>query len=88
MNATNSWTVEVSFEENPETTEAEAVLDLGGRRFGGWGRSRRNPTDADVRQIGDELAAARALADLSHKLLEQAVAAIESIEGQQVRVHS
>jgi Rv2632c-like len=37
--------------------------------------------------IGEELAAARALSDLSHQLLEAAAARIESFEGHRVNVH-
>ena len=37
-----------------------------GRR--GWGRARRNPTDPEMPSVGEEIAAARALADLSHHL--------------------
>ena len=41
------------------------------------------PADAEVHRIGEEVAAARALSDLAHKLLEQAVRAIEAREGHQ-----
>jgi Domain of unknown function (DUF1876) len=78
----------VSLREKGEKTEAEVVLDADGRQIGGWGRARRSPGDPDVAQIGDELATARALSDLSHKLLEEAASAIESFEGHEVHVHA
>ena len=42
--------------------------------------ARRNPLDPRVR-IGEELAAARALSDLAHKLFDVAANAIERFEG-------
>lgn len=84
---TRVWTVEIVLEETPEETEAKALLELGEERLGGWGRARRNPTDPDLPKIGEELAAARALSDLAHKLLEQAAGEIEQFEGSEVRIH-
>jgi Domain of unknown function (DUF1876) len=81
------WSVEVLLDETPDKTQAEAVLELEGRRYAGWGRARRNPEDPDVPRIGEELAAARALSDLGHKLLEAAAEAIEAFEGNPVRGH-
>jgi hypothetical protein len=78
----------VSLSESPDKTEAEAVLDVDGRHVGGWGRARRSPDDPNVAEIGDELATARALSDLAHKLLEEAASAIETFEGHEVHVHS
>lgn len=77
-------TVEVTLNEDSETTQADAALELGDRQFRGYGRARRNPADPDVPQIGEELACARALSDLSHQLLHAAADAIESIEGHEV----
>ena len=37
--------------------------------------------------IGDELAAARALSDLAHNLLDAAAGRIEAFEGHPVKVH-
>ena len=65
------WTVEIEFDEHPETrnTRAEARLLTGDPRdVRGVGRSWRNPHDAEAPAIGDELAAARALADLADHL--------------------
>lgn len=79
--------IEVLLQETDDETEAEAVLELRGERVAGWGRARRNPSDPAVPQIGEELATARALLDLSHKLLEAATAQIERYEGHRVSVH-
>jgi Domain of unknown function (DUF1876) len=84
---TRAWVVEILLEESADETEAKAVLDAGGVQLGGWGRARRNPNDPEVPRIGEELAAARALNDLSHKLLEVAAAEIEKFEGGRVNVH-
>lgn len=81
------WSVELLFEETEEETQAEAVVDLGGERIGGWGRARRNPADPSVPRIGEELAAARALSDLGHRLLDAAARSIEEFEGRPVHVH-
>jgi Rv2632c-like len=81
------WTVEVLLEQTDNTTDAEAVLEIGADRYAGWGRARRNPIDPKVPQIGEELAAARALSDLAHKVLDAAARAIEDFEGHPVQVH-
>jgi hypothetical protein len=88
MSETKVWTVEVVFEERDDRTDAEAMLQIAGNRFTGWGRARRNPSDPDVPKIGEELAAARALSDLSHKLVDAAAAAIEAFEGHRVHLHT
>jgi hypothetical protein len=82
-----AWAVEILLEETADETEAKAVLDAGDVQLAGWGRARRNPNDPEVPRIGEELAAARALNDLSHKLLEVAAAEIEKFEGGRVNVH-
>jgi hypothetical protein len=53
-------------------------LDAGDRSLSGYGRSRRNPTDPSRPQIGEELAAARALHDLARHLTDDAWAMIEA----------
>lgn len=81
------WSIEVFLTEDPESTSADAVLKVGDREYHGSGKARRNPVDPDVPRIGEELATARALSDLSHRLLHAAVAAIEAFEGHHVKVH-
>ena len=63
-----SWQVDVSIEEHEERTRAKARLSWAGRKLVGVGLARLDPADQPVAQIGDELAVARALADLSNQL--------------------
>jgi hypothetical protein len=82
------WTVEIAIEETSEGhSEAKALLPVGTRRFGGWGRARRNPTDPDMPRVGEELAVARALLDLAHNLIDEAAQTIEQHEGRSARIH-
>jgi hypothetical protein len=68
---------EIAFTEEGDRTRAEAVLMLGGTHFHGIGQARRAPGDPDIPIVGEELAAARALSDLVHKLLDAAATRIE-----------
>jgi hypothetical protein len=80
MPTTKQWKVDIYIDEHNEKTRAEARLhnqeQLG---LVGVGIARRNPHDPDVPEIGDELAASRALADLSHKLLNASIDDIENV---------
>jgi hypothetical protein len=80
-------TIELLLDESPVRTDAKAIMAIRGTRFTGWGRAKRNPGDPNVPMVGEELAASRALADLSHQLLEAATARIEEHEGHPVHVH-
>jgi len=82
------WTVEITFNEDEDKTRADAVLIGSGDELQGWGRARRNPIDPDLPAVGEEIAAARALSDLAHHLLEQAGHRIESWEGRPVELPS
>jgi hypothetical protein len=74
-----TWMIEVRFEETEGRTHAKAVLlTPGGRQLQGHGQSRRNPEDRPLPRIGEEVAAARALSNLAHELLEYAAAEIET----------
>jgi hypothetical protein len=73
--------VDVALEEDADHTEARATLALKGVTFTGSGRARRNPADPDVPIVGEELATARALSDLAHKLMEAAAETISEREG-------
>jgi hypothetical protein len=69
-----TWKVEVFISEQDSLTTARAVLDTGPgvKQVQGLGRSRRNPHDPDVPEIGDEVAVARALRELASALLDVA----------------
>ena len=82
-----NWRVEISFTEDDDRTRADAVLELASHRYHGFGQAKRAPEDPNVPVIGQDLAAARALSDVSHKLLEAAADRIESFEGHPVDVH-
>ncbi|MFI7643636.1 DUF1876 domain-containing protein [Nonomuraea sp. NPDC049400] len=67
--ANKQWTVQIYLAEEGDETSARAVLiTKGGGRVDGLGCRRRNPADAWVPEIGDELAVSRALADLAGKV--------------------
>jgi hypothetical protein len=80
------WTVEITFSEDEDKTRADAILTGAPDGLEGWGRARRNPVDPAVPAIGEEIAAARALTDLAHHLLERAAHSIESWEGHPVQL--
>jgi hypothetical protein len=81
------WRVSIAFTEEAERTRADAVLELADQRFHGFGQAKRAPEDPSVPVIGQDLAAARALSDLSHQLLQAAAERIEAFEGHPVKVH-
>ena len=82
------WTVAVLLDEAEGHTDASAALRTGDQVFEGWGRARHNPADPAVPRVGEELATARALVDLAHKLIETAAHTIEQWEGHPVTLHS
>ena len=86
MDAEKTWTVQVVIDEHEDRTRAVARLDAGGAQsLAASGLARLHPADRDVPRIGDELAVARALSELSHLLLEAAARDIEETSGMQAR---
>ena len=80
-----SWHVTIGVtEDDDKRTRADAVLELASERFHGWGPAKRSPEDPQVPVVGEDLAAARALSDLSHQLLAAAADRIEQWEGHTV----
>jgi hypothetical protein len=75
----NTWKVDVLLVEEGDITKADAVITGGKRDLRATGVARRNPHDASVPEIGDELAVARALSNLAHQLLERSAQDIEAI---------
>ena len=67
--------------EDDTTTVVHTVLDLRGDHFESTGRAKRNPVDPPVPLVGEELAVARALQDLSTQLIDAAQQKIESFSG-------
>lgn len=76
---TKEWQLHLylSEDEDQGTTKAQVVLDTEAGSLTGRGTARRNPADTDVPEIGDELAAGRALHDLARRLLTTAEDDIE-----------
>lgn len=77
---TRTWSVDIviSEHEDERRTRAEARLHSDSRTvLCGVGEARRSPRDREVPEIGDELATARALADLAYQLLDVTAADIE-----------
>lgn len=82
MDAVKTWTVQVHIDEHEGRTRAVARLRIDdAESVTGTGLARLNPVDRDVPRIGDELAVARALSELSHRLLAAAAADIEQSSG-------
>lgn len=76
------WSVRIFLSEHDGSTRALARLDTGARtNLTGTGLARLSPKDDDVPEIGDELAVARALADLSARLLQTADDDVEEATG-------
>ena len=89
MMHTTRWTVSISLFEEGDLTKAAAVLHTGDtERLRGHGSAQRNPRDPAVPEVGEELAAARALSDLAHRLLDAAIADIETITGEPARLQA
>jgi Domain of unknown function (DUF1876) len=88
MNTDGRWSMAVFVAEIDDETDAEAFLTRADdRNFSGRGKARLNPADRDVAMIGEEIAIARALSDLSHKLLHSAAVGVESMTHQKTRLH-
>jgi hypothetical protein len=82
MDAVKTWTVQIDIDEHEDRTRAVARLGTGeDQSLAGTGLARLNPADRNVPQIGDELAVARALSELSHLLMDVAARDIEQISG-------
>ncbi len=88
MNEAADWSVPLSVAELDGETQPEARLDMGaGSHLSGHGRARRNPVDRNVTKIGEEIAVARALSDLAHRLLQVATTDIEAVTHEHAHLH-
>jgi hypothetical protein len=91
MISSKRWTVQIDIGEHDDErrTHALARLHTPDRTdLRGEGVARRHPVDREVPEIGDELAVARALSDLAHRLLEAAAGDIEQLTHERVRLDS
>jgi hypothetical protein len=79
---TKQWSVDIHISESGNDTQVRAVLTTtDNTTFEGAGHARRNPRDRTVPEIGDELAAGRALIDLGNRLVQLAAADIAESAG-------
>ena len=82
MDEVKQWTVTIDIDEHDGHTRAVArLLTRDPDRLTGVGLARLDPADRDVPEIGDEIAVARALSDLSHRLLQAATEDVEQSTG-------
>lgn len=72
MTHSMKWQVGLYLTEDEGATTARVVLDTATTQFTGYGDAYKNPADPDVPEIGDELAAGRALDDLGRQLMDVA----------------
>ena len=87
MNQTRTLPIQVHLVERESETTADVTLSLeSGEQLRGHGAAHRHPRDGDVPEIGDELATARALSELSHRLVEVASETISRREQRSVHL--
>lgn len=83
MDQTQTWTITIHIGEHDGRTRAVAHLHTRDTdRLVGVGFARLAPADRDVPEIGAEIAAARALGDLSRRLLGMATEDVEAVTGE------
>jgi len=88
-----TWHVQLTLLESSGSTTAEATLVAGPSEEGsagplrGVGHARKDPHDAEIPVIGDEVAAGRALRRLADALLGQAEQDISAQTGNKAHVH-
>jgi hypothetical protein len=88
MEHASVWTATVYLDEHDHQTSARVRLDTRHNHLEGFGVARCHPSDRDVAQIGNELAVARALSDLAHKLFDATVGDIEAMTHEKSAVRS
>lgn len=86
MSDEKSLSISVDLVEDDRHTEATARIAIGGAEYSGRGLAKRAPEDPNVPMIGEELATARALSDLSHRLVDAATNALEDKLGRPVSI--
>lgn len=80
--------VDIALTEDADHCDAVARIRVRDRDFSGRGRARRHPADPQMPLVGEELAVARALSDLSHQLVGAAADSLESALGRPVALHA
>jgi len=88
VNTVGEWSVRLSVSESDGGTDAEARLLVSqGADLTGHGSAHRHPADQNVTKIGEELAVARALSDLAHRLLQVAASDVEAVTHERAHLH-
>lgn len=78
--STTSWQIDVRIDEDDTRTHADLTLRLpDGGELRARGHAQRNPSDQPQPSIGEEIATARALSDLTHQLLDRAASEISAV---------
>ncbi|GAA2259529.1 DUF1876 domain-containing protein [Streptomyces amakusaensis] len=76
------WHIELEFREEGDSTRAAAMVRLAdGTEVRGHGHAQRHPSDSEQLRVGEEIAAARALMDISSQLLRKAHTEIDEASG-------
>jgi Domain of unknown function (DUF1918)/Domain of unknown function (DUF1876) len=82
-----SWHVDIYLSEGDEGTAAHAVLHgVSQKLLDGRGTAVHRPDEANVPEIGNEVAVARALRGLADRLLATASDDMSAVEGRTVRI--
>ena len=88
MIATKQWSITVDIDEQDDTTLAHvSIRSPAGHDVTGVGQAQRNPLDASVPEIGDELAVARALRNLAERLMHTTEKDISGATGEPAHLH-
>lgn len=83
------WHIDLEFREVDDKTEAAVLLRLlDGTELRAHGRANRHPDDPSQPRVGEEIAAARALGELSRKLLKKAGGEIEQVTHMEAHLHA
>ncbi|WP_223736265.1 dsRBD fold-containing protein [Streptomyces purpurogeneiscleroticus] len=77
--AVKEWKLRLHLYETGPKTTAWAVLDTGDNVLEARGHAHQHPHDAPVPEIGDELAAGRALVILGQQLIHYAAMDVEGV---------
>lgn len=75
----STWDIKCQLAEDESKTVAVATLRTGTRTLQAIGKARRSPADPNLPRVGEDLAVSRALSQLAHDLLSDAVGQLETL---------
>jgi hypothetical protein len=88
MNTQGRWLVELAIAESEGETRADGRLVMtDGSCWIRHGGARCHPRDPDIAEVGEKIAAARALSDLAQLLAGSAAEELEDVTHEPARVH-